>query len=62
MSPLASHRTWAPEGERTRWSLDVPPGEHLLRISTEAVVVRSLEAAPRFGWNRAEAADQPSAG
>jgi ADP-heptose:LPS heptosyltransferase len=44
MSALASHRTWAPEGERHAMVYsDVPPGDHLLGISTEAVVARSLE-------------------
>jgi hypothetical protein len=44
MSALASHRTWAPEGERHAMVYsDVPPGEHLLGIPTEAVVARSLE-------------------
>ena len=44
MSTFASHCTWAPEGERHAMVYsDVPPGEHLLGVSTEAVVERSLE-------------------
>jgi ADP-heptose:LPS heptosyltransferase len=44
MSAFASHRTWAPEGERHEMVYsNLPPGEHLLGVSTEAIVARSLE-------------------
>ena len=44
MSAFASHRTWAPEGEQHAMVYsDLPPGEHLLGIATEAVVARSLD-------------------